>query len=231
MMVQVSTWMAAVAVIDFFYRHTVPNQRALKSVEGYIVGNAARYDEREQVFALERTLLPDSAQYIQFYRMHPELEQMDPERRKASGLLGMPGAIDRPGKVFKISAMSADFSIPPYLGKPESHSPAVHATGDNCFSLSPEKATLRVMGITRHLGADALGLAKMNPLWVYSNRVEIFNNNWGQWGEEISVGHSYAIFVAMKVGPKMVRTTHPQCCGKRSSLFNRGLDFNPVDRI
>ena len=62
---------AAFGSIYFLCRQTSPNQRALKGVEGYVVGNAARYDEREQVFARERTLRPNSAEYKEFYRMHP----------------------------------------------------------------------------------------------------------------------------------------------------------------
>jgi hypothetical protein len=62
----------------------------------------------------------------------------------AGGLLGIPGAIDRPGELSNVAAMAAAFSIPPHFGKPQSHSPAVHATGDKRASVNAVEATLRV---------------------------------------------------------------------------------------
>jgi hypothetical protein len=171
MLVLVVVWIVAGAAVYFFCRRTEPNQRALKGVDGYVVGQAQRFDEREQVFARERTLRPDSAQYKEFYRTHPELEQNDSERRKAGGLLGTPGIIDRPGGRSNVSAMAAAFAIPPHLGKPESHSPAAHATGENRSAMSPAEATSRVKGFVRHLGAGAVGVAKINPLWVSGSRI------------------------------------------------------------
>jgi len=56
-------WVATGALIFFLCRRTGPNQRALKGIDGYIVGRAQRSDEREQVFVRERTLRPESAQY------------------------------------------------------------------------------------------------------------------------------------------------------------------------
>ena len=163
MLVLVGAWVATGAGIYFLGRRTGLNQRVLKGVDGYVVGQTQRYDEREQVFARERSLRPDTTEYKEFYRMHPEPEQMDSERRKAGGLLGIPGAIDRPGEIFNISAMTAAFSIPPHFGKPESHSPAAPATGDKRLSESPAEATLRVKGFARHLGAGVVGVAKINP--------------------------------------------------------------------
>jgi hypothetical protein len=171
MLVLVGAWVATGAAIYFLCRRTGPNQRTLKGVDGYIVGQAQRFDEREQVFARERTMRPDSAQYKEFYRTHPELEQMDSERRKAGGLLGTPGTIDRPGGTSNVSAMTAAFAIPPHLGKPESHSPTAHATGENRSAMSPAEATLRVKGFARHLGAGVVGVAKINPLWVSVSRI------------------------------------------------------------
>ena len=223
MLVLVSIWMAGGAVVYFFCRRTGPNQRALKGAEGHVVGQVQRFDEREQVFARERTLRPDSAQYKEFYRTHPELEQMDSERRKAGGLLGVPGAIDRPGEIPNISAMTAAFSIPPHFGKPESHSPANQATGDKLTSASPEEATLRVKGFARHLGAGVVGVAKINPLWVYSHRGEIFYENWEQWGQEIAVGHPYAIVFAVEMDREMVCTApHTPSVAESALSYSKG---------
>ena len=91
----VAGWGAVGYGIYFLGRRTGANKKALKGVEGYVVGNARRFDERLQVFARERSIRPDSAEYEEFYQSHPELEQMDAERRTAGGLLGIPGSIDK----------------------------------------------------------------------------------------------------------------------------------------
>ena len=160
--------------IYFFGRHTGPNEKALKGVEGLIVGKARRFDEREQVFARERSIRPGSAQYEDFYRKHPELEKSDSERRAAGGILGTPGAIDRPGELPNISAMEAAFAIPPHFGKPKNHSPAVQLSEADRPDISPEEAARRVKGFARQLGAGSVGVTRINPLWVYSHRGEIF---------------------------------------------------------
>jgi hypothetical protein len=110
-------------------------------------------------------------QYKEFSRTHPELEQMDSERRKVGGLLGVPGAIDRPGGASDVSAMTAAFAIPSHFGKPESHSPAAPVTEENRSSMNPAAATLRVKGFAHHLGSGVVGVARMNPLWVLVSRI------------------------------------------------------------
>ena len=223
MLVLVGAWVATGAGIYFLGRRTGLNQRVLKGVDGYVVGQTQRYDEREQVFARERSQRPDTTEYKEFYRMHPEPEQMDSERRKAGGLLGIPGAIDRPGEIFNISAMTAAFSIPPHFGKPESHSPAAPATGDKRLSESPAEATLRVKGFARHLGAGVVGVAKINPLWVYSHRGEIFYDNWDQWGQEIAVEHPYTVVFAVEMDREMVGTApHTPSVAESALSYSKG---------
>jgi reductive dehalogenase len=192
--------------IYFFGRHTGPNANALKGVEGLVVGKVHRFDEREQVFARERSIRPGSEQYDAFYRSHPELEQMDSERRMAGGLLGTPGAIDRPGERPNIAAMEAAFSIPPHFGKQKNHSPAVQLSKQDRPKLSPEEAARRVKGFARQLGAGAVGITRINPLWAYSHRGEIFYENWEQWGQEITLDYAYAVVFAVEMDWKMVST-------------------------
>ncbi len=223
MLVLVSGGMVAGAGIYFFCCRTGPNQRALKGVEGHVAGQAQRFDEREQVFARERTLRPGSVQYKEFYRTHPELEPMDSARRAAGGLLGIPGAIDRPGETSNVAAMTAAFSVPPHFGKPEIHSPAVHTTGEKRSPMSPAGATLRVKGFARHLGAGVVGVAKTNPLWVYSNRGEIFYDNWDQWGEKITVKHPCTIVFAVEMDPEMVGSApHTPCVAESALSYSKG---------
>jgi reductive dehalogenase len=182
-----------------------------------------RFDEREQVFARERSIRPESEQYEAFYRAHPELEQIDSERRKAGGLLGIPGAIDRPGENPNIAAMEAAFAIPPHFGKQKNHSPAVHLSEQERPHLSPEEAARRVKGFARQLGAGAVGITHINPLWVYSHRGEIFYENWEQWGQAITVEHAYAVVFAVEMDWEMVSTApHTPSVAESALSYSKG---------
>jgi reductive dehalogenase len=209
--------------IFIFGRHTGPNEKALKGVEGLIVGKAQRFDEREQVFARERSIRPGSAQYEDFYRRHPELEKSDSERRAAGGILGTPGAIDRPGELPNISAMEAAFAIPPHFGKPKNHSPAVQLSEADRPAISPEEAARRVKGFARQLGVGSVGITRINPLWVYSHRGEIFYENWEKWGREITVDHAYAIVLAVEMDWEMVSTApHTPSVAESALSYSKG---------
>ena len=216
-------WVVMGYGIYFLCRHTGPNEKALKGAEGLMVGKAQRFDEREQVFARERSIRPDSAEYESFYRSHPELEQLDSERRAAGGLLGTPGAIDRPGEVPNLAAMEAAFSIAPHFGKPQNHSPAVRLSEADRPDISPEEAARRVKGFARQLGAGSAGITRINPLWVYSHRGEIFYDNWEDWGREISVDHTYAIVFAVEMDWEMVSTApHTPSVAESALSYSKG---------
>ncbi len=216
-------WAVTGSGIYFFYRHSGPNEKALKGVDGYKVGTAERFDEREQVFARERSLRPGSPQYEAFYRSHPELEQLDSERRAAGGLLGTPGAIDRPGEMPNVAAMEAGFAIPLHFGKPQNHSPAVRLSEADRPGISPEEAARRVKGFARQLGAGLVGVTRINPLWVYSHRGEIFYENWEHWGQAITVDHAYAIVFAVEMDWKMVSTApHTPSVAESALSYSKG---------
>jgi len=181
------------------------NPRALQGTKGYIVGEVERFDERDQVFARNRSLPSGSEQYRAFYSEHPRWEEHDAKRRERGGPLGVPGLIDKPHEGPNVAALFASFSIPPHLGSSHIVQPKAHPHfHEGKISLSPEEATNRVKGFALHLGADIVGIAELNPLWVYSRRGEIFWDNWEEWGAEIDITHKYAIVFAMEMSRDMV---------------------------
>lgn len=157
-----------------------PGPWTIKGAESHIVGKPERQDERDIPFARLRSVPPGSQYYRKYYEMHPEREEADANRRE-KGLLGHPGSIDgqyRPN----VSMMEAAFDIPEFLGpyaepEPESANPPCR--------LSPERATEIVKNYALHIGADMVGICKLNPHWVYSHRGEIFYDRWEDWGKEI----------------------------------------------
>jgi reductive dehalogenase len=192
--------------IFLFMRKTAPNPRALQGTIGLIVGEVKRYDQRQHVFGRNRSIRPGSDQYKVFYGEHPEFEDYDAKRRKMGLTLGQhPGAIDGPYGKANVAATFAFWSIPIYLQSPEKVKPQAHPElRGKKVSLSPEEATERVKGYTRSIGADLVGIAEINPLWVYSHRGEIYYENWEDWGTEITVAHRFAIVFAMEMSFDMV---------------------------
>ena len=190
-----------------FARKSGSNPKALEGTKGLIVGDVARFDEREQVFARNRSLRPGSAQYETFYKEHPEYEVYDGRRREAGGPLGRPGSIDKPHEESNVAATMASVAVPLYLSSSDKVKPGAHPQfGENRVDLTPEEATQKLKGFALNLGADMVGITEVNPLWIYSHRGEIFHENWEDWGKPISVEHKYAVVFAMEMSLHMVGT-------------------------
>jgi len=188
-------------------RRTGSNPKALQGSKGLIVGQVKRVDERTHVFARNRSLRPGSQEFDLFYREHPEYEEYDTRRREMGGPLGHFGTIDSPHEGPNVAATLASGEIPMYLGTAEKVRPQSHfLMKEKKINLTPEEASERVKGYAQNRGADLVGIAELNPLWVYSHRGEIFYENWEDWGREIPVGHQYAVVFAMEMSFDMVGT-------------------------
>ena len=189
----------------FLARRSGPNPRALAGSKGLIVEQVNRFDERMHVFARNRSLRPGSEQYKQFYQKYPKLEGLDAARRQKGGPIGHPGTIDSPHGNANVAATLASLNIPHYLSTPEKVKPQPHPhLKAKKIELSPQEATERIKGYTRHLGAGLVGIAELNPLWTYSRRGEIFHENWEDWGKEIALDHKFAIIFTEEMTLDMV---------------------------
>ena len=188
-------------------RKTPANPKALQGTKGLIVGEVKRPDERDIVFARNRSLPPGSEQYKAYYAMRPEYEQYDADRRAKGGTLGHPGLIDKPKDRPNVAATLASLAIPLSFSTPEKYNPSAHPEfKGQQVKMSPEEASKRIKGYTLNLGADLVGITEINPLWVYSKRGEIFHENWNDWGAEIELNHKYAIVFATEMAFELVST-------------------------
>jgi reductive dehalogenase len=189
----------------FLLRRTPPNPKALQGTKGLIVGEVKRFDEREIVFARNRSLRPGSEEYKIFYASHPELEAYDAKRRERGGPLGQLGAIDGQAGAANVAATMAPTSIPQALSGPALVWPKAHpAMKDKKIEMSAEEATRRVKGFALNAGADLVGITEINSLWIYSHRGEIFHDNWQDWGKEIPVEQKVAVVFATEMSFEMV---------------------------
>ena len=193
------------AAAVLFARKTGANPKALQGTQGLIAGEVERQDERAIVFARNRALKPGSDQYRAFYEEHPEYREYDDRRREAGGPLAQIGRIDGAEGGANVAAACASILTPLHLAAPSAvrpgRSPLVKPER---VRLSPEDATRRVKGYARRIGADLVGIAELNPLWVYSRRGEIFHENWEDWGREIQVDHPHAVVIATEMAFDMV---------------------------
>jgi len=200
----------------FLFLHRTPsNPHALKGTLGLVQGEVKRFDERDQVFARNRALRPGSPEYKTYYQEHPEHEEYDKKRRAMGGPLGSIGSVDGEKGAVNVEATLACVAIPQSFSTPDKFKPKPMPNpmyrpesgdgGENRYSLSPEEATERIKGYTLKLGADLVGITKVNPLWVYSHKGEIFNENWEDWGKEIQPD-PYAVVFATEMEFDMVGT-------------------------
>ena len=157
-----------------------PDARALEGAKGAIAGEPVRHDERDIPFARLRSVPPGSEAYRAYYAMHPEREAGD-ARRREKGLLGEMGRIDK-GYRPNVAMMEAAFDMPHFLGPFARNAPG---EGSTPAEISPTRATEIVKNLALHNGADAVGICRVNPLWMYSHRGEIFYDRWEEWGKEL----------------------------------------------
>ncbi len=194
--------LAAGAVAAFLLlRRTSANPRALDGARGLVVGEVERWDEREIVFARNQFLQPGSEQYREFYDAHPEWEAPDAKRRERGGPIGAIGSIDSPHEAPNRAALMASGLLAMQLATPDKV--RLQPRGPS-LDLSPEEATERVKGYARHVGADLVGVAEIDPRWTYSHRGMARPLAGEEWGQEIEVGHRYAIVFAQEMSRDMI---------------------------
>ena len=187
-----------------------------KSAADFIAGDGSdfkKWDERDSIFA-RNALIPDSKQYGEYYETNPDYKDFDDKRRARGGPLGKPGTIDgryRPN----VSMLVSSIDFPIMLGDQAYVDPS-SATSRSPFmkaeeamvkaEVDPAKITPIVKKWAKHLGADLVGVCKLDPRWAYSRRGRIHYGDWENWGKEIPESLPYAVVVATEMDYDMVRS-------------------------
>ena len=210
---------ALLFILLLFLVPAKPNRRALQGAEGYVVGPVTRFDERDIVFARNRSLPPGSEQYRQYYESNPEKEAYDARRRERGGPIGRPGAIDG-GHPPNVSMILSSFALPGFLAGQAKVAPD---PAKPPAALDPQEAAKIVKGFARHLGAVLVGICRVNALWAYSHRGEIFYGNWEDWGKEIEEPLPYAVVIATEMDLENVGAgPHTPALVESSANYARG---------
>ena len=168
--------------------------RSLQGAMGYAVGEVGRIDERDIVFARNRTLRPGSREYRTYYDRHPESKERDDVRRAKGGPLGRMGSLDKEYPP-NVAMLRSTFELPAFL-MPHAKAAPGESAGGQRSELDPAAATRIVKGWAKHLGADLVGVCRLNPQWAYSHRGEIHQQNWQDWGQPLAEPLPYAVVVA-----------------------------------
>ncbi|RLB22016.1 MAG: hypothetical protein DRG76_07700 [Deltaproteobacteria bacterium] len=206
----------ALAIQGLFLIPWKRGSRSLKGAAGYLAGDGSQFepmDERATMFARNRSLLPDTPQYEEYYRMHPEHKEYDERRRAKGGPLGRPGIIDSCYKP-NVSMLVSSFELPNMLGQGAQVNPGAaqarssYASKESATAakIDPAKATKIVKSWAKHLGADLVGICKVDPRWAYTHRGEIHYGEWDEWGKKIPEPLPYAVVIATEMDHNMVMT-------------------------
>ena len=222
--VLVLLFFGGIAGLALLVTRTRVNPAALQGTAGLIQTDVERFDERDQVFARNRSIRPGSEQYAAYYRVHPENEAFDTQRRAKGGPLGKMGLIDQPRGDMNVAMMLASARIPEFLSAPVMFRPDPHLalqeklkTGKT--QLSPQEATVKVKAFAKRLGADLVGITRINPLWRYTHRGEIFRENWDDWGKPLDIDRPYAIVFAEEMSLEMIGPA-PHTTTTIESMYN-----------
>jgi len=184
------------------FKRNGENVKALEGTTGLIVGEVKRFDERETVFSRDN-LQSGTDAYRDMYQK--PWEERDTRRRAMGGVVGDMGAIDKPNGNANFSAAIASMLMPEYLCASHIIRP-VNFRGEK-LDMNPEEATLRVKGFARKLGADLVGVARVNPLWTYSHRGMDGSDQGEEWGQTLAVAHEYVIVLATEMAFDLVQTS------------------------
>ena len=192
--------------------------RAMKGTMGHVVGEVQRVDERDILFARIEGLQPGTEQYHKYYEMHPENKAYDDRRRESGGFpVGPPGAIDK-GYPPTVAMTEAAFHMCFFMGD---H--AVAEPESSPENLSPEKASDIVKNFALHLGADLVGICKVNPFWVYSHKGEIHFDNWDEWGKEKPAPLPYAVVFGTEMNHEHICTApHTPSLAESATQYSKG---------
>ncbi len=152
-----------------------------------------KIDERDVMFAREE-YQPGTDKYDRYYAAHPEFKDIDDRLRKLPAILRPEGKFYEAGRSEKVIEMFSKVSA---LTTQVDGIPAPEQADIDEQTLSEE-----IKKITLELGADEVGVAKLNPMFVYSH----VGRGPEEWGKPIENNHKYAIVFTLEMDYEKVES-------------------------
>lgn len=171
--------LVAVAVFLFF---TPIGKRKVQRITSI----TERVDERDVIFARAR-YRAGSDRYDAYYAMRPEKKEIDDKIRRLPELLSPGGQYYDP---LRSEYVASQFKLEERL------TTCVDGqVNPNRQSIDPEEMSKLLKKVALHLGADEVGIARINPYWVYSH----VGRGPEPWGAEIKNIHPYVIAFSVEM--------------------------------
>jgi len=161
-----------------------------------IIGNQEPIDERMAIFHRFHRIQPGMTEFDSYYKAHPDKTEFD-EKVRSLPQLGYPGS--RSYHLLTSPFMVSTFDVLERMTRNVEWSP--DPIEQQPVRVSPHEVTLRIKGFARYLGADLIGITKLNPAYVYSH----IGRSPGEWGAPISLDHAYAIAICVEMDHDMIR--------------------------
>jgi len=179
---------AMAIVIGFALLYYLP----IGNVERLRVNNTdERFDERDVIFSREE-YMPGSDKYKTYYARRPEYKDLDDKMRKLPGLL-------EPGGRYYDSEVSARTDA--MFGEIEKLAREVDGpVADQQSPAGADEMARTVKRMLREMGAADVGIAALNPAYVYSH----VGRGPEEWGAPISNTHRHVIVFTLEMGYEAV---------------------------
>ena len=160
-----------------------------------VMGARERFDERDNVQS-RNTLEPGTPDYEEFYRRHPEWQAKDDAIRALPGIGRVGAAADLPFVGVQHELLAA-------LGREDGvDGPLAPAR----VEMPPGRATEKIKGFAKHLGADLVRVGPLDPLYVYARVGKTWHDPARSFGQAIEVPHKNAISLAVGISLPLLRT-------------------------
>ena len=161
-----------------------------------LISRQEQIDERDALFHRFYRLTPGTPEFEAYYREHPDKANFD-EMVRALPSLGRPGSktyhpLASPLQVATFSVLNKITREIGWEAAPIEAQPV---------QASPEESTQCIKGFAHYLGADLVGMTRLNPAYVYSH----IGRSPGEWGAPIELDHDYAIAIAVEMTHEMIR--------------------------
>lgn len=170
----------------------------------------ARVDERDVMFAREE-YRSGTDKYRTYYAMRPEHRAVDDKLRQLPELLA-PG-----GRFYDaVESREIDVMFDAIRGIAAQVDGSVNPRR---IAVDPASMTAAIRNLTRRLGADEVGAARLNPMWVYSH----VGRGPEPWGTPIENTHAFAIMFTLEMDYQSVEAAPRLAITRETALqYMRG---------
>lgn len=158
-----------------------------------------QHDERDTMFS-RNELKPDTENYINYYKQHPENEALDLKFRTKPGLMAE-GSLYYNKKAFE--AADASFTKVNLLHKRVDGAPAKISAKNSRSEKqksNPKENSKELKKLAKKLGALDVGFAALKPYHFYHTK-----GRGADYGKEINNDHKFAIAITVEMAREMVK--------------------------